>query len=131
MGGRGASSSAGTKTIQGRPVVTSATGYQIWNIGRNAPKGYVPLIKGRGENAQTAYIKHPLADDLAKSGHYASNAVNYQRVETAERELSKARNNLERMNKNDVAQNAPERLRVTRKIKELEIAIRIRRSLGI
>lgn len=131
MGGRGASSSAGIKTIQGRPVVTSATGYQIWNIGRNAPKGYVPLIKGHGENAQTAYIKHPLADDLAKSGHYASNAVGYQRIETAERELSKARNNLERMNKNDVAQNAPERLRVTRKIKELEIAIRIRRSLGI
>lgn len=131
MGGRGASSSVGTKTIQGRPVVASATGYQIWNIGRNAPKGYVPLIKGSGENAQTAYIKHPLADDLAKSGHYASNAVGYQRVETAERELSKARNNLERMNKNDVAQNAPERLRVTRKIRDLEIAIRIRKSLGI
>ena len=131
MGGRGASSSVGTKTIQGRPVVTSATGYQIWNIGRNAPKGYVPLIKGSGRNTQTAYIKHPLADDLAKSGRYARSAANYQRVETAERELSKARNNLERMNKNDVAQNAPERLRVTRKIKDLEIAIRIRRSLGI
>lgn len=67
MGGRGVSSSSESKTINGRPVLDTARGYEIWNIGRNAPKGYVPLIKGTGENAKTAYIKSQYADEFSKN----------------------------------------------------------------
>lgn len=69
MGGRGASSgnTSKSRTINGRPVVENATTYEIWNIGTNAPKGYVGLIKGSGANAQTAYIKSQYADEFAKN----------------------------------------------------------------
>ena len=69
MGGRGAISgnTSKSRTINGRPVVENATTYEIWNIGTNAPKGYVGLIKGSGANAQTAYIKSQYADEFAKN----------------------------------------------------------------
>lgn len=69
MGGRGASSGNTSKlrTINGRPVVENATTYEIWNIGTNAPKGYVGLIKGSGSNKKIAYIKSQYADEFARN----------------------------------------------------------------
>lgn len=56
-----------TRTIDGQEVLDTAMGYDIWLIGRNAPDGYVGLIKGRGESAKTAYIKSQYADEFNRN----------------------------------------------------------------
>lgn len=126
FGGRGASSSAGRITINGRPVVKSVGGYRYWNIGKNAPKGYIGLIQGQGANAKTAYFKSQYADEVANFRSAGSSAMNYDNLKTLDRVISTRENTIERYKNSD-----RDTTRLERELKEMKRAREIRQKLGL
>lgn len=90
FGGRGAT--AFQKKINGVKVVNNTNGYQFWNIGKNAPKGYIGLIKtnssgGRGE---TAYLKSSYSEEVKNT--YVSRGMNAANIGTLKTQITKLEN---------------------------------------
>ena len=126
FGGRGASSS--TNTIDGRPIVKSTSGYRYWNIGKNAPKGYIGLIQGSGNTVKTAYIKSQYADEVANFRSAGSNAMNYDSMKTLNREITRKEKQLDRFIETSSTTTIN---RVSNELKEMKRAREIRKKLGL
>lgn len=125
FGGRGASSS-NTREINGVQVVKSTSGYRYWNIGRNAPEGYIGLIQGQGASAKTAYIKSQYADEIANFRSAGDSAMNYDNIRTLDRVISTREKTIERYKNND-----RDTTRLERELKEMKRAREIRQKLGL
>lgn len=69
-------------------IVESATGWEIWNIGKNNPIGYLGLIKNWeiGKSGETAYIK---IDDLDLLERFVNNNYYFISRNELNRELKK------------------------------------------
>lgn len=128
FGGRGASSGAGGKAINGRPVIKSAKGYKYWNIGKNAPKGYIGLIQGQGSNAKTAYIKSRYADEVANFRSAGTNAMNYDSIKTLDTQIKRKEKQLDRYTETSSKAAID---RVNNELREMKRAREIRRKLGL
>lgn len=124
FGGRGASS--GASTINGRPVVKSTSGYNYWNIGKNAPKGYIGLIRGTGNNAETVYFKTQYADEIANFSYAGNNAMNYTNLSTLDRLITKKENAI-----NSGREASGKEARIKRELEEMKRARTIRKNLNL
>jgi hypothetical protein len=112
--------------VDGKDVVTSANGYKYWNIGKNAPDGYIGLIKGTGSNAKTVYMKTQYANEIANFKSAGSNAMNYDSIKTLDRTITTREKTIERYknsNRNTTKLEA--------ELKEMKRAREIRRRLGL
>lgn len=127
FGGRGASSSQVNKSINGRPIVKSANGYNLWAIGKNAPKGYVGLIKPSGSINETAYIKSKYADEYANAGYGA----NYDNLE---KELKRNENKLTKLKNGSLKLKGDQEIAIRRTeklINDIKVGIKVKKELGI
>lgn len=77
-------------------IVKSAKGWEIWNIGKNNPVGYLGLIKnwGVGTKGQTAYIK---IDDLELLERFVKNSYYLIGRDGLNKELNKNKTYLEKL----------------------------------
>lgn len=147
MGGRGASSEStkilrdyyGTANkytiqngyilnnmIEGRKykIVQSTEGYQYWNIGKNAPTGYIPLYKQENGKSVMAMYKSKYADSIGTKQSYiekslGDNTKYLARLETQVRNYEKGNSKLS-VNAYEKAKN---------NIKKLKNAIEVQKKL--
>lgn len=127
FGGRGASS--GTSTIKGSPIVKNTNGYHFWPIGKNAPSGYIGLIKGSGTSASTAYIKSNYANEVANFGSAGSVAMNYEKISTLNNQIAKKEVRIQKLKAQNVSENKIQY--EEKQLKEMKRAKEIRQKLGL
>ena len=112
--------------VDGKDVVTSAEGYKYWNIGKNAPDGYIGLIRGTGSSAKTVYMKTQYANEIANFKSAGSSAMNYDNTRTLDRVITTREKTIERY-KNSNRSTA----RLEAELKEMKRAREIRKKLGL
>ena len=77
-------------------IVESAKGWEIWNIGKNNPIGYLGLIKNWevGKRGETAYIK---IDDLELLERFVNNNYYFIGRDGLNKELKKNKTYLDKL----------------------------------
>lgn len=115
------------KEINGRPVVNEIpSGFKYWPIGKNAPEGYIGLIRGSGSTADIRYFKSKYADEIANMGAVGHSAMNYDTLKTLDKVIRTRENTIERY----TAQGKPT-ARLKKELTAMKRAREIRKELGL